>query len=163
LKYYENITDNFPGEICKCVRRVKLFDERPFEHEFFLRIAQSFPFMEELIVINSKSQKNKLYNDDKGFSIIKYPHLTSLSLIRTHDDYIEQFLLDMKMCLPNNVHLFANDEFLKRMTHNFTKDATRINCAKVNYICTTLNYRYDNSQVAKYFKDYFLHVTTYMI
>ena len=50
LKYYNNITNNFPGGIFQYVRIVSLFDERPFEHEFFLRITQSFPFMEDLTI-----------------------------------------------------------------------------------------------------------------
>ncbi|CAF4136474.1 unnamed protein product [Rotaria magnacalcarata] len=41
--YYLKITNNFPGGLFRCVNIVSLFDERPFEHEFFLRIAQSFP------------------------------------------------------------------------------------------------------------------------
>ncbi|CAF4120912.1 unnamed protein product, partial [Rotaria sordida] len=133
MKYYDNITNNFPGGLFKYVHKVSLYDEHPFEHEFFLQIAQSFPFMKELTVNNCKPQKNKLYNDNKDFSIIEYPYLTSLSLIEVHDDYIEQFLLDMKMCLPYNVHLYVNYESLKNMTYNFTRDTTRINCAKINY------------------------------
>ncbi|CAF1289888.1 unnamed protein product [Rotaria sp. Silwood1] len=97
MKYYDNITNNFPGGLFKYVHKVSLYDEHPFEHEFFLQIAQSFPFMKELTVNNCKPQKNKLYNDNKDFSIIEYPYLTSLSLIEVHDDYIEQFLLDMKI------------------------------------------------------------------
>jgi hypothetical protein len=46
-KCYKNITNNFPGGLFKCVYEVSLFDERPFEHEFFLQIAQSFPFMKK--------------------------------------------------------------------------------------------------------------------
>ncbi|CAF4588253.1 unnamed protein product, partial [Rotaria sp. Silwood2] len=58
---------------------VSLHDERPFEHEFFLRIAQSFPFMKELTLINKKPQKNKLNNENQDLLIIKYPHLTKLN------------------------------------------------------------------------------------
>ncbi|CAF1557097.1 unnamed protein product, partial [Rotaria sp. Silwood1] len=48
LNYYDNITNNFPDGIFTCVRKMSLFDEHPFEHEFFLRLAQSFPLIEEL-------------------------------------------------------------------------------------------------------------------
>ncbi|CAF4115845.1 unnamed protein product, partial [Rotaria sordida] len=48
MVYYENITNNFPGELFKCVQSVTLFDERPFEHTFFMQIAQAFPFLKEL-------------------------------------------------------------------------------------------------------------------
>jgi hypothetical protein len=68
--------------------------------------------------------------------MIKYPHLTSLDLSKAHDDYIEQFLVDMNMCLPNNVDLFVNYESLARVTRNFKTDETRMNCAKVRCMCT---------------------------
>ncbi|CAF4086705.1 unnamed protein product, partial [Rotaria sordida] len=59
LKYYDDITNHFPGGVFKYVRKVSLFDERPFQHEFFLRIEKSFPLMEELTVCNEKRQINK--------------------------------------------------------------------------------------------------------
>ncbi|CAF1626231.1 unnamed protein product, partial [Rotaria sordida] len=40
--------DYFPSELFKCVQSVTLFDERPFEHTFFMQIAQAFPFLKEL-------------------------------------------------------------------------------------------------------------------
>ncbi len=46
-KYYGKITNNFPGGLVKCVREISLLDERPFAHEFFIRIAQAFPFLNE--------------------------------------------------------------------------------------------------------------------
>ncbi|CAF3807114.1 unnamed protein product [Rotaria socialis] len=58
LKMYEQITNSFPGGLFECVRAVSLFDERPFEHAFFLRIAQSFPLMEKLKLVNLKPQNN---------------------------------------------------------------------------------------------------------
>jgi hypothetical protein len=36
--YYRDITNQFPDGLFTCVREVSLFDERPFEHEFFIRI-----------------------------------------------------------------------------------------------------------------------------
>ncbi|CAF3830124.1 unnamed protein product [Rotaria sp. Silwood1] len=48
--HYDNITNNFPGGLFKHVRIATLFDERPFEHTFFIQIAQAFPFLNELIV-----------------------------------------------------------------------------------------------------------------
>ncbi|CAF4492051.1 unnamed protein product [Rotaria sp. Silwood2] len=93
LKYYHTVTNNFPGGLFTCVREISLYDERPFEHEFFLRIAESFPILKIFDLKNSKPQNNKLYresnNDNQGFSIIKYPYLTHLTLYFAHDDYIE--------------------------------------------------------------------------
>ncbi|CAF4373931.1 unnamed protein product, partial [Rotaria sp. Silwood2] len=157
LKYYYTVTNNFSGGLFPCVRKISLYDDHPFEHEFFLRIAQSFPFMQTLSLNNFKPQNNKLckesQNDNQDFSIINYPYLTNLTLYDAHDDYIEEFLVDTKICLPNNaVHLNIYYEQLKRVTHNFTRDITRINCAKLNSL--HLNGR----RLPKYAKDYFPHV-----
>ncbi|CAF4566190.1 unnamed protein product [Rotaria socialis] len=59
MQYYDDITNNIPGGLYRCVRVVSLYDEHPFENEFFIRIAQSFPFMEELSLINRHSQNHK--------------------------------------------------------------------------------------------------------
>ncbi|CAF4589421.1 unnamed protein product, partial [Rotaria sp. Silwood2] len=157
LKYYYTVTNNFPGGLFTCVRTISLYDEHPFEHEFFLRIAQSFPFMKILSLRNLKPQNNKLcresQNDNQDFSIINYPYLTTLTLYDAHDDYIEEFLVDTKICLPNNaVHLNIYYEQVKRVTHNFIRDTTRINCAKLNSL--NLNGR----RLPKYAKDYFPHL-----
>ncbi|CAF3982063.1 unnamed protein product, partial [Rotaria magnacalcarata] len=36
LNYYDDITNNLPGGILKYVRKLSLFNEHPFEHEFSL-------------------------------------------------------------------------------------------------------------------------------
>jgi hypothetical protein len=46
----ERITNDFPGELFPYVRKVSLFDEQPFEHDFFIRIQKSFPFMKGLTI-----------------------------------------------------------------------------------------------------------------
>ncbi|CAF3059787.1 unnamed protein product [Rotaria sp. Silwood2] len=98
LKDYDQILNNFTGGIFECVRNITLFDEHSFEHEFFLRISQSFPFMKSLNVMNDKSQKNNLHSrpkkNNQDLPIIKYLHLVKLDLTDAHDDYIKQFLVD---------------------------------------------------------------------
>ncbi|CAF1443128.1 unnamed protein product [Rotaria sordida] len=154
LKFYRNITNNFPGGLFKYVTEVSLFDEQPFEHEFFLQIQKSFPFMKELTVINQKPQNKKQYenfkNYDQTLSIIKYPHLTLLNLDCVHDDYIEQFLFDTKMSLSNNLYLIIDYQSLARVTHNFQRNITRINCAKLRYLRLHGEYT-----ILKHVKDYF--------
>ncbi|CAF0992912.1 unnamed protein product [Rotaria sordida] len=157
LKYYDNITNNFPGGIFKCVREISLFDERPFEHEFFLQIQKSFPLMEKLTLINKKPQINKFNeqskDDNRPLSIvIQYPHLFELNLIKTHEDYLEQFLLDTKMCLPNSIFLHINYRLLKEVTHNFTRNSTRNNCVKIRVI-----FLYNTLGFPEHLKDYFPH------
>ncbi|CAF2045231.1 unnamed protein product [Rotaria magnacalcarata] len=134
-KYYEYITNNFPDGLFKYVREFSLYDERPFEHEFFIKIAKSFPFMEKLTVYNNKPQLSKFdersTDDNRHLSVIQYPYLRLLDLFDAHDDYAEQFLLEFKTCLPIKVDLHVHFSTLSRVTHNFTRNATRMNCAKI--------------------------------
>ncbi|CAF3459827.1 unnamed protein product [Rotaria sp. Silwood1] len=140
MRYYTRITNNFPGGLFKHVRVVSLFDEQPFEHEFFLRIQKSFPFIEELSLVNHKPQNRKQSyvsnSDNQTLSLIEYFFLNKLYISKVHDDYIEQFLFDTKTYLQNNVILSVDYESLQRVTHNFTRDATRTNCAKISKLHT---------------------------
>jgi hypothetical protein len=146
--YYDNISNNFSGGIFQCVHKISLFDERPFEHEFFLRLAQSFPFMKELVLHNREQQKN----ENQQWSIIEYLHITVLDLVQTHDNYVEQFLNNAKSCLRNNIHLHVDYNTLKRVTKNFTSDVTRINCSKIKWLIL-----YNKPEFCPRLKDYFFH------
>ncbi len=150
---YKYITNNFPGGLFKCVRVVSLYDERPFEHEFFLRIAQSFPLMTRLKIINKKSQNEKRFkrNTNEDLLVNEYPHLIQLDLSKAHKNYLEQFLDDTKTYLPNRVHLGADYRSLKKVTRNFTRNTTRMNCSKIIYL-----YISNITRFPKHFKDYFL-------
>ncbi len=59
-------------------------------------------------------QHQKSNDDNQDFSIIEYPHLIRLSLLRIHDDYTEQFLFDTKTRLPNDIHLIIDYDLLQR-------------------------------------------------
>ncbi|CAF3093478.1 unnamed protein product, partial [Rotaria sp. Silwood2] len=127
-----------PGGLYEYVRQVSLFDEKPFEHEFFLRIQKSFPLLEILCVKNKKPQSRKQSNDNQQYlSLIQFSSLSELRLDDVHDDYIEEFLFHTKTYLAKNVNLFIEYESLERITHDFTRECTRINCAKVVklYLC----------------------------
>jgi len=88
--YYRDITNQFPDGLFTCVREVSLFDERPFEHEFFIRIAEAFSLLEKLSVHNrTPQQQQQLINNKKNLSLIEYPHLTELDCNCVHDDYIK--------------------------------------------------------------------------
>jgi hypothetical protein len=149
LEYYHEITNNFPGGLFKCVREVSLYDEYPFEHEFFLRIAQSFPLLEKLTLKNQKRQNNKQVQNQHS-SIIKYPHLIELNLSETHQDYHKQFLFDTKTSLPNNVRAWMNYLSVKKVTRNFRRNTTRTNCAKI--ICVHFRKKL---KYPEHLKDYF--------
>jgi hypothetical protein len=137
MRHYECITNNFSGGLFKYVQEVSLFDEHPFEHEFFLRIVQSFPFMKKLSLTNNKPQNDKSSrkNDVQSLPIIKYLHLAYLDIHEVHDDYTEQLLVDTITYLPNDIFLQINYKSLQRVTNNFTRDTTRNNCAKMTYVC----------------------------
>ncbi|CAF1348775.1 unnamed protein product [Rotaria sordida] len=159
---YENISNNFPSGLFRYVSDVSLFDEYPFEYEFFIQIAQSFPLLKNLTITNQKGQNNKQYrksnNNNEDFLLIRYPHLKYLHFKQTHNDYIEQFLLDTKTCLPYDILLFTDFKSLQRVTHNFTRNATRINCSKMRYIC------FDRiSRFPKHFKNYFLDTEIHVL
>jgi hypothetical protein len=143
---YNNITNNFRGGLFQCVRDISLFDERPFEQEFFLLIAKSFPRIEELTLHNQEPQKK----NNQQASIIEYPHLIRLDLFRSHENYVEQFLDNTKTCLLNDIYLRVDYNSLQRVTDNFTRDATRINCTKVKLLIL-----YNASESSQDLKNYF--------
>jgi hypothetical protein len=103
--------------------------------------------MKKLTLINEKPQNNR---KSKNLSIIKYSCLLELNLSKAHDDYIEQFLVDTKTCLPNKVHLHIDYRPLKRVTNKFTRDATRFNCAKLH--CLVLDKKFP---IYQRLRDYF--------
>jgi hypothetical protein len=110
--------------------------------------------MKELTVINQKPQSKRrceqFNNQDQILPIIQCPRITLLDLCRVHDDYIEQFLVNTKMCLPNTIFLAVNYESLERVTHNFKRNSTRINCTKLRYLCIP-----DEHPIPEHAKDYF--------
>ncbi|CAF4896155.1 unnamed protein product, partial [Rotaria sp. Silwood2] len=134
MKSYENISNNFPGGLFKSVTKISLFDERPFQHEFFLKISQSFPLLEQLTIANLRTQNKKSDDDNNEHQpIIKYPHLTKLYLINAHDDYIQQFLLHSKSVLTNYISLSVKYSTLYRVTNDFAREQTRINSVKIKH------------------------------
>jgi hypothetical protein len=154
--FYNNITNNFRGGLFTSVTEVSLYDEHPFEYEFFIRIAQSFPFMKKLIIDNRKAQNNKQLvesnDDNQMLSIIEYPNLIRLDLSNTHDDYVELFLFNTKISLSNNLHICIKYQSLQRVTNYFTRYTTPNNCGKLAAL-----YFYPNNQIDEHFKNYFPH------
>jgi hypothetical protein len=144
--FYHNITNNFPGGLFKCVREISLHDERPFEHEFFLRIAQSFPFIKKLSLHNRESQEN----DNVQELIIEYRHLILLDLARTHEDYVEEFLNNTKTCLLNSVYLRVGYESLKKVTGDFTRNETGGNGSKISRLIVC-GYKIELPKLKDYF------------
>jgi hypothetical protein len=146
LTSYERLTNNFHDGLFTSVRKISLYDERSFEHQFFRRIQKSFPLLEELTVVNWQAQ-----NANDYLPLVHYPHLSSLDLMEVHDDYIEEFLLDTKTSLPFDLTVYVNYEVIRRITHDFRRIETRINCSKINCLYSSL----DRFRPSKHFKKYF--------
>jgi hypothetical protein len=134
----ENIGNNFPSKVFNQVTYLSVYDMIPFKHDFFRRIAQSFPFLRKFQVRNTKPQSSNLVqlqtDNDQSYSIVKYPHLTSLDIMDAHIDYVQQFLLHTKTSLPQLTELKVQYEKLKIVTNNFTRDATQLNGVQVKRI-----------------------------
>ncbi|KAG0421399.1 hypothetical protein DMUE_6293, partial [Dictyocoela muelleri] len=129
-----------------------LYDEHPFEHQFFLRISQSFLLMQKLSLTNRHAQNHKQStSQNENLSIVKYSCLTELDIERVHEDYVEQFLCNMKICLQNPISLRVEMKSLEKVTHRFTRDDTRINCAKINRIFLHRRVESDPQSLQNYF------------
>ncbi|CAF1402746.1 unnamed protein product [Rotaria sordida] len=76
MKNYHYITNSFPGGSFNYVRKISLFDEYPFEHDFFIQISQSFEFIEALSLTNLSPQEKKM--EKKNLLIVKFHHLNPL-------------------------------------------------------------------------------------
>ena len=133
--YLEFIGNTFPPLDFSHVTNLSIHDVIPFQHEFFVRIARSFPKLKQLSVLSFESQSHtsdKLNSDGNDLrSVIQYPCLMSLCLEFSHIDYVEQFLNETKTHLPRLIELTVRYDRLAIVTENFTRDTTRLNCCKV--------------------------------
>ncbi|CAF1468314.1 unnamed protein product [Adineta steineri] len=158
-KIYHHITNNFPDGLFNSVTQILLFDEHPFEYEFFLRISRSFPFMKQLTIVNRKAQQIKSNNDNQILSIIEYSNLIRLDLSYVHDDYVELFLFNMKMSLPNNLHLRVHYKSLERVTRCFTRYMTENKRTKIAALLFSPMDQIDEYHIKNYFPYTCIHRT----
>ncbi|CAF4719620.1 unnamed protein product, partial [Rotaria sp. Silwood2] len=98
----------------------------------------AFPFLKKLSLTNETQQKRKQdeesNNENEKLPIIQFSHLTQLDLLDIHNDYIAQFLMDTKACLPIDLRLSIDNDILDRVANDFSRDAIKVNCAKVKYL-----------------------------
>lgn len=158
INSFDRLTHSFPGGLFPYVTKVSLFDEHLFEHEFFIRIARSFPSLKTLIIDNELPANYKhcqqLNEDCRGtMQHIEYPNLTHLKLDANVDHYLELFLDDNRVCLSTYINLYVDYPRLQRVTHDFTRDLTRRNCAKVKSLL-----HIDRWNVPKHFHQYFPNI-----
>lgn len=149
MNSFHRLTNSFPGGLFPSVHKLSLFDEYPFEHEFFIRISQSFPYLRTLIIHNESPQNHKQHRS----SLVKYPYLAILSVYCAHEDYVEEFLDEHRTCLSNDVKLSVSYGMLRKVTNNFTRASTRINCKKISFL-----YDIHKDNVPDHFYLYFPHV-----
>ena len=121
----EKLGNTFPPVVFRYVTSLSVHDIVPFEQEFFVRIAQSFPLLKSLCVVNPQPNNNERH------SVAEYRYLRSLCLFDCHTDYIEQFLTGTKTYLNALLKLTGDYDELAIATDNFTRTTTRINCAQV--------------------------------
>jgi hypothetical protein len=135
FSYIDGVSNSFRGALFKNVTKMKLYDKRPFEYDFFEWISKACLYLRHLIIVNSTPQQHRCSNDATSrqhiLPTIHYSHLICLILILGHIDYVDQFLHDEKTCIPNLGKLKIKYEHLVTVTNNFTNGKTRINCAKV--------------------------------
>ena len=136
--HLDYIGNTFPPIVFTHVIHLTLDDEVPFKHEFFIRIASCFPSLKELRLLNSEPQSQlsvKSNSDDHQENpVVQYPYLVSLDLEDAHIDYLEQFLNETKTHLPRLTKLTVRYDRLTIVTENFTREATRLNCARVKQL-----------------------------
>ena len=138
----ESITSQFPGGLFANVRHLVLSDlQRPFEHEFFLRMTACFPLLTRLTVVNFQPQEKKRTqpsNETEPIaSLVEFNHLKDLVFIAGHEDYAEQLLVDTNTRLPRLTALTIDYEQLFIVTENFTRHATRRNCINIDRLRLT--------------------------
>lgn len=157
LSSLSRLTNSFSGGLFPFVTKVSLFDDHLFEHEFFIRIAQSFPVLKILFIDNELPLNHKQYqqaNEDcRNMPHIEYPNLTHLKLDANLDYYVELFLNADKVCLSTYINLSVCYSRLRRVTHNFTRGLTRRNCARVKCFLNIESWK-----VPEQFHEYFPNI-----
>ncbi|CAF4210339.1 unnamed protein product, partial [Rotaria sordida] len=134
-EHVTNLGNKFPNIVFSYVTHLLVEDTNPFEHEFFMRIARSFPLLKCLRIFNIESQVLDglmTFSSDNCqlHSIIEYPHLTTLDVQYAHGDYVEQFLNETKTFIPCLTKFLVSGDHLKAVTKDFRREETRRNCAK---------------------------------
>lgn len=139
LDFLADLGNRFPDVVFRNVTYLFVRSLEAFGHEFFVRIARSFPLLNCLWIGNGEPQPirdplGSSSDHPQSHSTIEYPHLTSLDMSYSHKDYLEQFLHEEKAYIPCLIKLSVSHDYLKIVTENFTREATRRNCAKVKQL-----------------------------
>ncbi|CAF0769087.1 unnamed protein product [Adineta steineri] len=144
--YLQCLTNHFPNVSFNHVLYLSICDISPFEHEFFIRLSHAVPLLKHLTVTNSTAQicKAQEQNNNQSYLIVEFKYLNFLSVMNSDISYTEQFLLDTRTYLPCLTELRINYEYLKTVTDDFTREATRLNCSKIKRLITEVTLIHSN-------------------
>jgi hypothetical protein len=137
--YLADLGNRFPDVVFSHVTYLFARNVDAFRHEFFVRIARSFPLLNCLCISNVTSQPlsdllASSFDHPQSHSMVEYPYLVSLDVSFSRKGYLEQFLNETKAYVPCLTKLTVCHRHLKIITENFTREATRRNCAKVKQL-----------------------------
>lgn len=129
----------FPNIIFKYVTTLCIRDIVLLEHEFFVRIARSFPLLRMLHIyqfseIPSDATQNESLAKAKSCEIAEYPHLSCLEISKSGINIIDEFLNESKTRLRRLMYLCVSYEKLREVTNDFTREETRRNCTTIRYL-----------------------------
>jgi hypothetical protein len=139
--FLHDLGNKFPDIVFSSVTYLSVKDINPFKHEFFIRIARSFPLLKYFGISNTKPpvlHDVMPFSSDNCqlYSTIEYPYLRRLDLILADISYVEQFLNEKKTKIPCLTELEVRFPLLKCVTRGFTREETRRNCVKVKELFT---------------------------
>ncbi|CAF2570878.1 unnamed protein product [Rotaria sp. Silwood2] len=154
-----DISSTFPGGLFKNVRVISLSDNFClFEHKIYDRITRSFPFLTDLTVSNYKTRNSRSSHEtsknNQMSSVTIFSYLTHLVIIFGNIDNAEQLLVDTNTLLPRRIDLKISYSNLQQVIENFTREATRHNCAKIKHL-------HFNSTPLVHCKDFYLYFHCY--
>ncbi len=127
FEYFFNVDNSFQGGRFEKVRQLRMKDSIGFTYELFQRVAQDFPFLKYLRIMNACAMMNKSF----GSVLLTFPYLSYLDLDGAHDDYIVLFLLKKHTYLPCLSYLSIEEKPLKKITNNFNIDSIHFNFSKL--------------------------------
>jgi hypothetical protein len=131
FKKFHLLTSAFHGGQFEQVRKLIMFDRRPFKHGLFRIIARDFPFLQQLCIYNLKEQQV----EDRSDEYIIFDHLSELDVVDSHIDYAEEFLSNENITLPRLTSLSTRYQTLATVTNNFTDNQARIICNRITKLC----------------------------
>jgi hypothetical protein len=95
-------------------------DINALRHEFFVRMARSFPLLKHLSIYNIGPQPlpdllASSSDHPQAYSVVRYSHLVSLNVILAYGDCLQQFLNETKTAKVKELTFFYN-QIIQKIT-----------------------------------------------